>query len=211
MKIARQSIVVYLIWLTLSVEVVISLWLGQWNEAFMAVFTLGLTLLPALFADRLGFKLPMTFGAIIVIFLFATLFLGEVGGFYERYWWWDLVLHSGAAMAGGLVGFVLVFMLFEGDRFAAPPLALAYLAFSSAVAIGALWEVFEFGMDAVFGLNMQKSGLEDTMWDMIVNTIGAGIAATAGYFYLLGRHFGGLVRLIEQLIDANKKFFRKNK
>ncbi len=137
--------------------------------------------------------------------------MGEVGGFYERYWWWDLVLHSGAAMAGGLVGFVLVFMLFEGDRFAAPPLALAYLAFSSAVAIGALWEVFEFGMDAVFGLNMQKSGLEDTMWDMIVNTIGAGIAATAGYFYLLGRHFGGLVRLIEQLIDANKKFFRKNK
>ena len=211
MKIARQSIVVYLIWLTLSVEVVISLWLGQWNEAFMAVFTLGLTLLPALFADRLGFKLPMTFGAIIVIFLFATLFLGEVGGFYERYWWWDLVLHSGAAMAGGLVGFVLVFMLFEGDRFAAPPLALAYLAFSSAVAIGALWEVFEFGMDAVFGLNMQKSGLEDTMWDMIVNTIGAGIAATAGYFYLRGWWFGGLARMIDEFVKANKGLFRKHK
>jgi len=211
LKIAKQNIIVYIIWLFLLGEAMWSAWLGQWNEAFVAAFTLGLTLLPLVFEERLGVKLPMTFAAMVVIFLFATLFLGEVGDFYERYWWWDVVLHSGSAIGFGLIGFVLVFMLFEGDRFAAPPLALAFLSFSIAVSIGAIWEIFEFVMDSTFGMNMQKSGLIDTMWDLIVDTIGASVGAMAGYFYLRGWRFGGLAKLIEQFVEANKQLFRKNK
>ncbi len=48
------------------------------------------------------------------------------------------------------------------------------MAFSFAVSIGTLWEVFEFGMDILFGLSMQKSGVIDTMDDLIVDAIGAG-------------------------------------
>lgn len=211
MRFTLQSIIVYLIWIFLAGEAVYSLWQRQWNEAFVASFTLSLTFLPFVFKDRLGVRLPMTFGALIVVFLFATLILGEIGDFYERYWWWDVALHSGSAIGFGLIGYVLVFMLFEGDRFAAPPWALAFLAFSIAVSIGAIWEVFEFSMDSFFGMNMQKSGLVDTMWDLIVNTIGASIGALAGYLYQKGRHFLGLSRMIEQFVRANAKFFRKNK
>jgi len=211
MQFAGMKIVVYLIWIFLLGEAVYSLWQGQWSEAFVAAFTLALTFLPVLFEERLGIKLPMTFGAMIVLFLFATLFLGEVGDFYEKYWWWDIGLHSGAAIGFGLIGFVLVFMLFEGDRFAAPPLALAFLAFSIAVSIGAIWEIFEFAMDSFFGMNMQKSGLDDTMWDLIVNTIGASVGGMAGYFYLRGWQFAGLAKMIDQFVKANKRLFKKNK
>ena len=211
MRFTLQNIIIYLIWAFLSGEAMYSLWQGQWNEAFVAVFTLALTLMPLLFEERLGVRLPLTFAAMIVVFLFATLFLGEVGDFYERYWWWDVLLHSGSAMGFGLIGYVLVFMLFEGDRFAAPPLALAFLAFSIAVSIGALWEIFEFSMDSAFGLNMQKNGLVDTMWDLIVNTIGASIGALAGYLYQRGKRFIGLSRMIDQFVRANRKLFRKNK
>ncbi len=211
MRIARQNYVVYLIWMFLAGEMLVSLWLTQWSVAFVAAFTLGLSLLPALFAERFGVRLPMTFAALVVVFLFATLFLGEIGDFYERFWWWDVLLHSGSAIGLGLIGFVLVFMLFQGDRFAAPPLALAVLSFCIAVSMGALWEIFEYSMDQIFGLNMQKSGLEDTMWDLIVNTIGASIGAIAGYNYLRGRGFAGLARMIDQFVQTNKKFFRKNK
>ena len=62
----------------------------------------------------------------------------------------------------------------------APPLLLATMAFSFAVSIGTLWEIFEFGMDILFGLSMQKSGVIDMMGDLIVDAIGAG----AGYWYL---------------------------
>jgi len=47
----------------------------------------------------------------------------------------------------GLIGFLGIFMLFEGDRFKAPPVALAVLSFCFAVSIGAVWEIFEFSMD----------------------------------------------------------------
>ncbi len=211
MKIPKQSRLVYLIWAILLLEALVSAWLQQWNEAFVAVMILGLTFLPYLFEERFKIHIPIFAGAMIVLFLFATLFLGEIGNFYERYWWWDVLLHSGAAIGIGLIGFVMVFMLFEGDRYAAPPMALAVLTFFIAMAIGAIWEIFEYLMDQIFGMNMQKSGLDDTMWDLIVNFAGAMIAGLAGYFYLRSRWFVGLARLIDQFVKANKKFFRKNK
>ena len=57
-------------------------------------------------------------------------------------------------------------------------------AFVSATPLGALWEIFEFDMDQIFGLNMQKSGLVDTMWDLIVNALGAAVVSFAGWRYI---------------------------
>lgn len=207
----KQSLVVYAIWATLFVAILVSAWLQRWNESFVALLTLGLTFLPILFEDRFRIRLPLSVGALIALFLFGTLFLGEVFDFYEKYWWWDIGLHSGSAIGFGLIGFVLIFMLFEGDRYAAPPYAIALLSFCFALAMGGMWEVFEYLMDVTFGMNMQKSGLDDTMGDMMVNMAGASIGALGGYFYLRGKHFAGLSRLIDQFVKANKSLFRKNK
>ncbi len=176
---------------------------------FVALATWVLTLSPRRFARWLGIDLPPSFLLAIVVFTFGTLFLGEVFDFYERYWWWDIALHFGSAMGFGLIGFLFIFMLFEGDRLAAPPLAIAVLSFATAVAIGALWEVFEFAMDQLFGLNMQKSGLVDTMADLIVDILGAFLGATAGYFYLKGRQLGGLGAAIDAFVQRNKSLYRK--
>jgi hypothetical protein len=82
---------------------------------------------------------------------------------------------------------------------------------SCAVAVGVTWEIFEFAADQLFGLNMQKSGLLDTMWDLIFDCIGASIAALAGFLYLKEKELGGLTGLIEEFIFLNKKFFSKLK
>jgi len=191
MKLGGQSYVVYLIWAVLVVELVVSLFNGHYSLAFIALATLTLSFAPVLFADRFKIQLPIHFFAGIVLFLFGTIYLGEVFDFYERYWWWDVLMHGGSAMGFGLIGFIFVFILFEGDKYAAPHWALALMAFCIAITIGALWEVFEFAMDQIFGLNMQKSGLMDTMWDFIVNIIGAAIGAAAGFGYLKGREHRG--------------------
>jgi hypothetical protein len=77
--------------------------------------------------------------------------------------------------------------------------------------IGVLWEVFEFGMDELFGLNMQKSGLADTMYDLIVDIFGAFLGAAGGFFYLKGRWFGGLAKLIHQFVETNQELFDEDK
>jgi hypothetical protein len=209
--VSRPPWILIVIWAVLSLEFIVALWERQWPLAFVALLTLGLTLLPSPLFRRFGIQLPRSFLIGIVAFIFATIFLGEAFDFYNRYWWWDVVLHAGSALGFGLLGFLFVFTLFEGDRFAAPAWALALIAFCMAVTIGTLWEIFEFGMDRIFGLNMQKSGLVDTMGDLIVDVIGAAIGALAGFFYLKGRRFAGFPSLLDQFIRRNRRFFRKRR
>jgi len=205
----RQPLPVQIIWVVLAVEFAVALWERQWPLAGVAVITFSLTLVPLAVVSRMGLRLPYAFIVGITAFIFATIFLGEAADFYNRYWWWDVVLHGGSALGFGLLGFLFTFTLFEGDRYAAPAWAVAMIAFSFAVTIGTLWEIFEFGMDMTFGTNMQKSGLIDTMGDLIVDVIGASIGGLAGYFYLKGRSLGGMTGILQDFIDRNHRLFRK--
>jgi len=198
----RQYLITYLMWGLLLVSAVVAIWNGTWSVVFIALATLFLTLLPVISTAWTGVRLPAGFIAAVVFFITGTLFLGEVGDFYERFWWWDVLLHTGSAVGFGMLGTVLVVMLARGDRMAISPAIGALFAFSFAVSIGTIWEIFEFAMDQFFGLNMQKSGLMDTMADLIVDTIGAGFGATIGYLYLSGNGEGKLSGTIRAIVDG---------
>ena len=187
-----------------------ALWLGRWPIAFVALATFGLSLIPIIVAERLSITLPLPFLVATSLFTFASIFLGEAFGFYERVWWWDLALHGSSAIGFGLIGFLFVFMLFDGDRFAAPPAALGLIAFCVAVTVGTMWEIFEFAMDYLFGLNMQKSGVNDVMTDIIIDALGAAFAGLSGYLYLIGSRAGLMRPLIEEFIRLNREFYRKS-
>ena len=191
-----QTWLAKIIWLLLALFMLDALVQRNWPLAFVSLATLLLSLTPVFAARWAEIMVPPSFIAAIVVFIGGTLFLGEVYDFYNRFWWWDLIMHGGSAIGFGLIGFVLVFMMFQGDRYAAPPIAV---------------EIFEFGMDQIFGLNMQKSGLLDTMWDLIMDFIGALIGAGTGYAYLKGRAKGGLMGLIDDFVRRNPRFFRRHR
>lgn len=209
MRLFHQSWIVSAVRIALLAALVGALIEARWSVAFVALATLTLSTVPELVGRRLGVHLPVSMIAVISLFLFATLFLGEVLDFYNRYWWWDVALHGGSALGFGLMGVVFALFLFEGDRYAAPPWALSLIAFSFAVTIGAVWEIFEFAMDQIFGLNMQKSGLIDTMWDLIVDVIGAGTGAIIGFLYFIGRDLGGPTAFFREFARLNRKLFSR--
>lgn len=197
------------IWVLLLLLAAGALLFARWSLAFVAFVTLALSMAPLWLARWAEVRVPPSFMAAIVLFIAGTLFLGEVFDFYTRFWWWDIAMHGGSAVGFGLIGFVLVFMMFQGDRFAAPPSAMAFFAFCFALAVGALWEIFEFSMDQSFGLNMQKSGLLDTMGDLIVDTLGALVGAASGFLYLKWQADRGPMGMIDEFVRRNPRLFRR--
>ena len=116
MQLRKNALVIYAIWAVLAIEFVEAVVTREWLVAFVAFATVVLSILPGIVVKRFHVELPVSFLALITVFVFATLFLGEVFDFYGRYWWWDVVLHSGSAITFGLIGFLFTLFLFEGDR-----------------------------------------------------------------------------------------------
>jgi hypothetical protein len=199
--------VLYVIWAFLAGASVYGTLTGQFVGAFVALATLLLTLVPIYFSHLLGVRTPPLFVAAIALFLCATLFLGEVGGFYRMFWWWDIALHLWSAAGFAVMGAVLMLILVGSARLQAAPITIALFAFCFAVTIGALWEIFEFAMDQGFGMNMQKSGLFDTMGDLFVDCLGAAVGAAAGFGYLKGWRGGPLISGIRRFMIGNRHLF----
>lgn len=197
------------IWTLLVLSAIAAGFEQRWALSFVALATLGLAIAPLVLARRFEITLPVPFVVAITVFLVASVFMGEAFDFYERVWWWDIALHGSSAIGFGLVGFLFVLMMFEGDRYAAPSWAICFLAFALAVTVGAVWEIFEYAMDSLFGLNMQKSGLDDTMGDLIVNVVGAGFTSVLGYLYFFAKERSLLIWPLERFVALNKRLFRK--
>jgi uncharacterized membrane protein YjdF len=200
----------------LAVGVAAELWAGQWFAALVTTGIILLTLFPLVLARRYSVYVPPEFALLAIVFVFASLFLGEVHGYYTRFWWWDIALHTASGFLLGIVGFMLVHVLNETAEIdmKMKPGFVAFFAFLFAVGVGALWEIFEFSMDELFGMDMQKamfddpSGLTDTMWDLIVDTLGALTISILGYGYLKAAgNESFLTRWIQSFVRNNPRLF----
>jgi hypothetical protein len=189
----------------------------QWFSAMLALAIALLVLAPTLLGRRLPVFIPAEFQILALAFMFSALFLGEVQDFYGRFWWWDIALHASSGLMLGVLGFLLVYILNENERvhLSMRPRFVALFAFLFAVAVGAIWEIFEFSMDRFFGAGMQKpmlgdeSGLTDTMWDLIVDTVGALLISGMGWWYMHRRERSFIEIWIGKFIDRNPGLFSR--
>jgi len=166
--------------------------MNDYSQTFLIILTFFMTFYPSILEKRFGVYLPNRLEIVITLFIFSAQVLGEMRGFYERIPWWDIMLHTTSGVILGLVGFLFVYLLNEkGDaNVNLSPIFVVIVAFCVALTLGVFWEFFEFGVDRILGLNMQKfrmpgqDGLLDTMGDLIVDAIGALVSCIFGWFYM---------------------------
>ena len=174
--------------------------------------------LPTILTRRLRFRIPNVFAALYTVFLWCSIFLGEVMLFYYRLPHFDDFLHLISSMMLGLLGFSLIDVLNNDRRHLLLKLSPAYEAFFAvcfAVFVGVLWEIYEFTFDGILGLNMQKflsptdrgtepligrAALVDTMTDLIIDCIGSLIVAVFGYISLKRKR--GWLELFRISVDS---------
>lgn len=202
-----QFILLVLIRISLVVAI---LWAGivqDWENFGMSLLAYASTYVPTFLERRYRVYLPIEFHLVIVGFLYGSLFLGEVGKAYDRFFWWDVMLHLSSGVVLGFVGFLILYVLHVQKRLRMTPTLIAFFSFCVALAGGAVWEIVEFSIDQIFGTDMQKSNI-DTMKDLIVDAVGAIGIVIAGHSYLKKAHHSPLARFVNNFVALNPQLFR---
>ncbi|HNX01407.1 MAG TPA: hypothetical protein PLE74_11190 [Candidatus Cloacimonadota bacterium] len=210
-----------------AMAVVYNLWAQSWETFWSAVITLILFILPTIMANRSNIRIPPPFQIIIMLFIFASMYLGEIHSYFYRFRWWDSMLHTNSAIMLGYIGFLLIDALNNDSRMhiRLSPFFMALFSFCFAIMIGTLWEIFEYSADALLGTNMQKArnlelvygifdtrlGVIDTMQDLMVDAIGALFVSIVGFVHLKFRKPDDSTfwKLHQQFISENPELFRK--
>lgn len=159
-KSRRVTAAVYIIVRIITVAVLIySLARGQWENAVTCALTLGLLMIPSFLERKMQITLPSVMEVMMICFVFAANIMGEISAFYEKIPQLDTALHAinGFICAG--VGFGLINILNQTHRVRLSPLFVVLFSFCFSMTAGTVWELFEFGMDALFGKDMQKDTL----------------------------------------------------
>lgn len=124
-----------------------------------------------IFKCKFAFKIQLLYFA----FLFVALDMGICMDLYKLWPFFDKIVHFCSGVFSALVGhYALVY--FKVNKSSKIFKAMFIMFFSMAIAV--LWEFFEFGCDKFLGQSMQQlisTGVDDTMFDLIAATLGAGL------------------------------------
>ena len=180
----RRQPVVFAVYLVLRLIVLASLVSAilrqEYESAFVCVLVLFLFMLPFFIQKNFGIRLPSTLEIIILLFIFAAEILGELQSYFIQYPYWDTILHTTNGFLCAAVGFSLIDILNRDAKikFTLSPVYVALAAFCFSMTIGVLWEFFEFGMDRLFHMDMQKDTIVHTISSVMLDPTNSNIPIT---------------------------------
>ncbi|MDY2919384.1 MAG: hypothetical protein SOU08_07080 [Anaerococcus sp.] len=114
---------------------------------------------------------------VYAFFIVLAVDLGSVSGFYDLFLWRDTVMHG----AFGFICSVSIYILFLKDSYDLKNRSRLLLIFLATMGCGSLWEIFEFSVDNILGMDTQRVGesialgktpVYDTMVDIIITIAG---------------------------------------
>ncbi|HNS85234.1 MAG TPA: hypothetical protein PKI18_07700 [Candidatus Cloacimonas sp.] len=203
MKIDPQKLEKYLRYFFILLTCLVigyNLYIKEWETFWSAFMTLLLFILPTVLEKRIAIRIPTSLQIIILLFIFASMYLGEIHRYFYRFNWWDRMLHTASAVILTYSGFILIYSMNKDYKVDMKLSAkfMALFSFCFAIMICAVWEIFEYSVDSIFGVNMQKArnleqvygifdtrlGVKDTMKDLIIDAISAYVVSLIGYFHL---------------------------
>lgn len=120
---------------------------------------------------------------LVVFFACFAQFGGVMFNLYSILPSYDIILHLFSGILLCFVAhYIFVLLLLKKKQFNVPLSIGMWSSFFTAVAAAGIWEIFEFFIDRLFGLDCQLNSLTDTMTDIVAGTVGAIIGVTALYF-----------------------------
>lgn len=159
------------------ISIVRQFFIGNYHNMFLGILTLILFSVPKIIEKKVGVNIPAGLEAVILIFIFSAEILGEINAFYVRIPIWDTMLHTTNGFLMAAIGFALIDIFNRSEKFSIKmsPYFVAFVAFCFSMTVGVLWEFFEFGMDQIFQLDMQKDWILPAISSVKLNPDGANV------------------------------------
>lgn len=146
--------------------------IGNFWGYSIALISFILSIFPPLYSRYFKKEISPSFQFWIAITLFAYA-AGETLRFQSRFGWWNEFTHFIAGIILGALILNYLFYLNEiFDNLHIPSKMTPIFVLTFILSISVLWEVFEFLIDDLLRTNLQGR-FQDTVFDMIGNTIGA--------------------------------------
>ena len=180
----RRQPAVFTVYLVLRLMVlatlVSSVIRSEYESAFICLLVLVLFMLPFFIQQNFGIELPSTLEIIILLFIFAAEILGELECYFITLPYWDSMLHTTTGFLCAATGFALIDILNRNSRikFELSPIYVALAAFCFSMTVGVLWEFFEFGMDRIFHMDMQKDTVVSSITSVMLDPTNKNIPVT---------------------------------
>jgi len=198
----------YILKIVMVILFFIAIWEGNWTWAWGCLFSILITLVPSILKRNFHVTLPWILDFMITITLFVHI-AGGILSLYNTFPLYDKIAHFISAVFVSFLAFIVIYILdeyWEGlhmDKY-----AMAFFVIVATMAMGVAWEFNEWITDLFFGTNSQR-GLQDTMTDLLVDTIGGTIMAIVGVNMIksgkLKRMTEDLGRWTNSLINTTKK------
>ena len=180
----RRQPAVFTVYLVLRLMVlatlVSSVIRSEYESAFICLLVLVLFMLPFFIQQNFGIELPSTLEIIILLFIFAAEILGELECYVITFPYWDSMLHTTTGFLCAATGFALIDILNRNSRIKVElsPIYVALAAFCFSMTVGELWEFFEFGMDRIFHMDMQKDTVVSSITSVMLDPTNKNIPVT---------------------------------
>ena len=170
-----RAVTIHLILQALVVLITVVQFFHQnYHNVFLCLLTLALFNIPKIVEHKMHVELPTILEVVILLFIFAAEILGEIHSFYTRIPHWDTMLHTMNGFLMAAIGFAMIDILNRDPRFhiSMSPLFVAFVAFCFSMTIGVLWEFFEFAMDQLADMDMQKDFIVPIVNSVAINPSG---------------------------------------
>ena len=147
-------------------------------------------------------EVPFSSQTALNIFIFVAVVIGSTLNNRTTFHHFDIFTHFVAGFASAWFGYDFANIIFRKRGVLGPGMsAFTSLTFALSLSVG--WEIYEFSMDSIYGLNLQirESGVIDTMVDFIMCAVGA----VAGMLFITFLRNGIIGHNKEKVIEYKNK------
>ena len=156
-----------------------------------------LTYLPRFLDGVLAVQMDLLGNVLYVAIIVMAIYLGSARGFYNKFSWWDRLIHLLSGIT--FVSFGIAISVRAGIQ---NPLHILFFSLTLSISLHVAWEVLEYVYDCLFHADNQRwqkvsasnnhlspsaiqpAGLVDTMNDTILCIVSAFLSCAAWWFLL---------------------------